>query len=271
MSTSTVSTTNIVGTKTGPELVSELNTQLGNAKTDLEARPTEAGNDTVSGNWTFTGIPISQLPAGGGLGWRYILGDLEAAHTTKHEIEVRGDAAGTLISWAPKIDGTVVSAKRFGFKFDTEQWSFGENILIAGSLAWHAGNFNPLTLSPTTLNINGAVAQKVTVLTAGAGVAINTNNGNAWWLANDQAMTLTFTWPSGAHATLGANYKVKGEIQIRNESGHGALSLAHNTAVTDSQIVGTRPTGATELYTLQYQCTVIGASRYVQFTWVGSA
>jgi hypothetical protein len=168
MSTSTVDNTNIVGTKTGPELVTELNTQIGNAKTDLEARPTEAGNETISGNWNITGIPIDAMPVGGGLSWRHKLGDIEAAHTSEHEIEYTSNAAGTLFSMVPKIDGTSTPGKEFHFNFALERWKFvadleiggdiinGSNTLDlgaftwAGNTIWHAGNFTPANKSDTS-------------------------------------------------------------------------------------------------------------------------
>ncbi len=87
-------------------------------------------------------------------------------------------------------------------------------------------------------------------------------------------MTLTFTIPDAVgapedqDADLGSYYCTKGVILMRNETGHGAITLA--VTASDTQEIGSRPTGATELYSLVYQVWVIGLTRYVQFTWVTS-
>ena len=51
---STVDNTNIVGTKTGPQLVTEIQTQVGNADTELDLRPEAAQTETIAGLWDFT-------------------------------------------------------------------------------------------------------------------------------------------------------------------------------------------------------------------------
>jgi len=51
---STVDNTNIVGTKTGPQLVTEIQTQIGNANTELDLRPESAQNESITGSWTFS-------------------------------------------------------------------------------------------------------------------------------------------------------------------------------------------------------------------------
>lgn len=269
MTVSTIDTTNIDGaTRTGVQLADDLKIQLDNAKADLELRPRVGSTETIIGTWIFTGGPKFRTPSGGVGAAQWIENmNIEAGHSNPHALKLRGNSDGTDIVWQPWVDGSV-TGKNFGFNFATENWFFPSGLEIDGEVAWHAGNFDPLTLSPTTLNINGAVAQKVTVLTPAATVNVPTETAKSFWLGNDQAMTLEFQWPSGAHATLGDDYKVSGEIQIRNETGHGALTLTSDTAVTASKESGTRPTGAGELYTLQYQCSVIGSSRYVHWTWV---
>jgi len=58
---STVDNTNIVGTKTGPQLVTELNTQIGACDTELDLRPEAANNETVTGDWTFADITTERI------------------------------------------------------------------------------------------------------------------------------------------------------------------------------------------------------------------
>lgn len=127
------------------------------------------------------------------------------------------------------------------------------------------------TTNPTTfaeIKGNGPTSHVVSSLTAGANVAVDTTAYSRFWLNNTQAMTLTFTFPSGTDAELGANYCTSGVVLMRNGTGHGAITLATNAAVTDSETVGARPTGSGDIYSLVYECWVIGSSRYVQWTWV---
>ena len=60
---STVDNTNIVGTKTGPQLVTEIQTQIGNADTELDLRPKKAVSETITGNWTLMGSFIASINA----------------------------------------------------------------------------------------------------------------------------------------------------------------------------------------------------------------
>jgi hypothetical protein len=273
MSTSTVDTSDIDGdVKTGPTLLTELILQLENAKADLEARPTESAAETIPGNWIFTGQPVFRTPSGTIQSMGYFENmNIEGGHTNPNALRLFGTSNGAHIKWQPYIDGVSTGTKEAGFDFELEQWFVETELLINGNTAWHAGNFDPTELVPDSLKTNGRVYKHLEVLTGAAGVAVDATTQSAYFLANDQAMTLTFTWPAAsADADLGANFKTSGEINIRNTTGHGTLTLAHASAVTDSEEIGTRGTGATEMYTLKWECWVIGASRYVQFTWVAA-
>jgi hypothetical protein len=272
MSTSTVDNSEFTaGNLTGPQTTAELFTQFGNATADLEARLALSGNDTVSGQPTFTGQPIVLLPAGGGQGIQFRTGGVEAGHSVAHNLEVRNSTDFTEIYFRPRIDGSVFSVNDFGFDYVNLRWFVDTELTIAGETAWHAGNFDPTVLVPDSLKTNGRVYKHLEVLTGAAGVAVDATTQSAYFLENDQAMTLTFTWPAAsADADLGDNFKTTGEINIINTTGHGTLTLAHASAVTDSEEIGSRGTGATEMYTLKWECWVIGASRYVQFTWIAA-
>jgi len=272
MSTSTVDTSDIDGSVlTGPTLLTELILQLENAKADLEARPREASNDTISASWTITGVPIQHLPVSAARGYRWQMQQVAAGKTTAHEMDVREDGAGTTWQLRPRVDGSADSSDEFGYDFVNLNWFFDKTPKVGSNLVWHAGNLNPALLVPTSLKTNGRVYKHLEVLTGAAGVAVDATAQSAYFLENDQAMTLTFTWPAAsADADLGDNFKTTGEINIINTTGHGTLTLAHASAVTDSEEIGSRGTGATEMYTLKWECWVIGSSRYVQFTWIAA-
>ena len=147
--------------------------------------------------------------------------------------------------------------------------SAGEVTLTGDQTITGKKTFTTATTPITDLRLIDTSYSGVTVLTAGAGVAVDTTAGSNFYLGNDQAMTLTFTIPAASSDTdLGANFCTKGVILMRNETGHGAITLA--VTADDTQEIGSRPTGATELYSLVYQIWVMGSTRYVQFTWVTS-
>jgi len=82
-------------------------------------------------------------------------------------------------------------------------------------------------------------------------------------------MTLTFTIPAAsADSDLGANFSTVGRIKMRNDSGAGAITLS--VTADDTEEIGSRPTTAGAIYSLVYDISVMGSTRYVQLTWVTS-
>ncbi len=172
---STVTNVNIVGTKTGPELVTEIALQIGNTDTELDLRPEAAQPEAISGDWTFSGIPIfSGLPSFEGVSGtdevaRFIQGNLEAGHSTKHEIRVRMSGTGIVIGFTPWVDGVDFNTHRLAFDFGNEHWLVASDLRIDGDILggaqtlqiqgslkwgtddiWHAGNFTPSSKSDTS-------------------------------------------------------------------------------------------------------------------------
>ena len=173
---STVDNSGIVGTKTGPELVTEIATQFGNTDTELDARPEAAQAETISGAWTFTAAPIMVSSDGvAEAAVRWAQGTLESGHTTEHELRVFMNSDGTDIALRPYIDGVATAGKEFRFEFDNERWVFAADLRVEGDLhvggqditggaqtldllnfkwgtndIYHAGNFDPSSKSDTT-------------------------------------------------------------------------------------------------------------------------
>lgn len=147
--------------------------------------------------------------------------------------------------------------------------SAGEVTLSGDQTITGKKTFTTATTPITDLRVLDTVYNKVNVLTAGGAVAVDTTAASNHYLGNDQAMTLTFTIPAASADTdLGVNFCTKGVILMRNETGHGAITLA--VTADDTEEIGSRPTGATEMYSLVYQIWVMGAVRYAQFTWVSN-
>lgn len=281
---STVSNTNIVGTKTGPELVAEIATQIGNADTELDARAKDSDNATISGNWSFTGIPITNLPTGGGLGWRFLMGDIEGGHTTAHEIEVRGSAAGDALALTPKIDGTSTQTKEWGFDFANEVWFCETDLYLSadiyggggfldltnfewdGDAIWTAGNLNPSAMAIGTTKQR----KKVTVLTSSTGIAVNpAGDGEHYVVQLAHTTTITFTLPTGADSDLGEHYKISGTITIENVTGAGAVTLAA-TGADKVEENGTQDNTVGNVMTLAYEIIRFNPGserRLVVFAW----
>lgn len=205
-------------------------------------------------------------------------GDLDAGsfHITSL---AAGTATGDSGRWdedvsGVSLDGTTLHIEYNGSKADVtvdlaSVGSSGEVTLTGAQTITGKKTFTTATTPITDLRILDTVYVGVNNLTPGSNVAIDATAASDFFLSNNQAMTLTFTWPTASSDTdLGANFKTSGNVYIRNTSGHGALTLAHATANTDSETIGSRPTGSTEMYILHYDCVVIGSSRYVWFTYV---
>lgn len=145
--------------------------------------------------------------------------------------------------------------------------SAGEMTLSGDQTVTGKKTFTTATTPITDLRVLDTTYHKLVVLTAGGAVAVDTTASSRFYLGNNQAMTLTFTIPAASSDTdLGANFCTEGYIMMRNESGHGAITLS--VTATDTETIGSRPTGATELYSLVYQIYVMGSTRYVKFVWV---
>jgi len=145
--------------------------------------------------------------------------------------------------------------------------SSGEMTLSTDQTVTGKKTFTTATTPITDLRILETTYHKLAVLTAGGAVSVDTTAYSRFFLNNNQAMTLTFTIPAASADTdLGANFCTEGYIMMRNDTGHGAITLS--VSATDTETIGSRPTGATELYSLVYQIVVMGSTRYVKFTWV---
>lgn len=146
--------------------------------------------------------------------------------------------------------------------------SAGEVTLAGDQTITGKKTFTTNTTPITDLRVLDTVYHKINELTAGGTVAVDTTASSHWFLNNTQAMTLSFTIPAASSDTdLGNNFTTNGAIMIRNGSGAGALTLS--VSASDTQEIGSRPTGAGVIYTLVYQVLVLNATtRYVQFTWV---
>lgn len=208
-------------------------------------------------------------------------GDLDAGssyHVTNLE---EGTAAGDSTRWnetvkkatALTLDGTTIELNYNGTTKSTLDLasigSAGEVTLSGSQTITGKKLFTTVTTPITDLRILDTTYKKVNVLTAGGAVAVDTTASSTWYLGNDQAMTLTFAIPAASSDTdLGANFSTNGVILMRNESGHGAITLA--VTADDTEEIGSRPTGSTDIYSLVYQVWIMGSTRYVQFTWVSS-
>lgn len=207
-------------------------------------------------------------------------GDLDAGGTFHITSLAEGAATGDSGRWDEDVasltlNGTVLEVDmNDGGQLTVDLatvGSAGEVTLSGAQTITGKKTFTTATTPITDLRVLDTIYVQVNQLTSGAAVAIDTTAASDFFLSNDQAMTLTFTWPAASSdADLGANFKTSGNVYIRNATGHGALTLAHATAVTDSEEIGARPTGATEMYVLHYDCIVIGSSRYVWFTYVSA-
>jgi len=145
--------------------------------------------------------------------------------------------------------------------------SAGEVTLAGDQTITGKKTFTTNTTPITDLRILDTVYHQVTELTSSSSVAVNVTAASRFWLGNAHTMTITFTIPAASSDTdLGTKFYTAGTIGFRNESGHGAITLS--VTATDTAEVGSRSTGAGELYTLVYEIWVIGSSRYVKFTWV---
>ena len=147
--------------------------------------------------------------------------------------------------------------------------SVGEVTITGDQTITGKKTFTTATTPITDLRILDTVYHQLNVLTAGGAVAVDVTAASRFYLGNDQAMTLTFTIPAASADTdLGANFCTSGAILMRNETGHGAITLA--VTATDTEEIGGRPTSTGDIYTLVYEIWVMGSTRYVQFTWVTS-
>jgi len=146
--------------------------------------------------------------------------------------------------------------------------SAGEVTIAGDQTITGKKTFTTNTTPITDLRILDTTYYAVNELTAGGTVAVDVTADSRFFLANDQAMTLNFTIPAAAADTdLGNDFCTQGVILMRNQSGHGAITLS--VTADDTEEIGSRPTGATEIYSLVYQVWVLnGTTRYVQFTWV---
>lgn len=170
------------------------------------------------------------------------------------------------------LDGTTLHIEYNGAKADVtvdlaSVGSSGEVTISGDQTITGKKTFTTNTTPITDLRILDTSYRKVNVLTAAANVAVDVTANSTFFLANDQAMTLTFTFPAASADTdLGANFSTQGAILMRNETGHGAITIL-GTA-TDGETIGSRPTGAGELYCLVYQVWIMGSTTYALYTWV---
>lgn len=191
---------------------------------------------------------------------------LAAGSATGHSGRWDEDVSGV------SLDSTTLHIEYNGSKADATIdlagiASAGEMTLSGDQTVTGKKTFTTATTPITDLRLIDTSYCGVDVLTAGAAVSVDTTAGSNFYLGNNQAMTLTFTIPAASSDTdLGANFCTKGVILMRNETGHGAITLS--VTADDSETIGGRPTGAGELYSLVYQIWVMGSTRYVLFTWV---
>lgn len=208
-------------------------------------------------------------------------GDLDAGGSYHITNLAAGTATGDSVRWdeMPKhtggltLNGTTISLEyNDGTSSDLDiasVGSSGEVTLSGAQTITGKKTFTTATTPITDLRVLDTTYHKINELTASGSVAIDTTAASDHFLSNNQAMTLTFTWPAvSADTDLGANFKTSGNVYIRNTTGHGALTLAHATTPDDSETIGSRPTGATDMYVLHYDCLVIGSLHYVWFTYV---
>lgn len=90
------------------------------------------------------------------------------------------------------------------------------------------------------------------------------------FIRNTAAFTLTLSIPTYAADTdLGGDWTTSGAIGFYNASGHGAVTVSCPNA-TFTQAIGSRPTGAGDIYTLVYEIwyTASASNIYAKWSWV---
>ena len=116
------------------------------------------------------------------------------------------------------------------------------------------GDFDTPINVYTSLKANGQIRQLL-----GTAVAINVSTGNRFSVANAGSITLTFSGlPTGADASLGANYRVEGQVTVWN--GAGAITGVTIAGLTSPRTIGIPSTTSNGVGILTYLFDVIGGT-----------
>lgn len=127
------------------------------------------------------------------------------------------------------------------------------------------------TLTGTTvasdLKTDGPIRHALENFTTSATITCDTDAGSRFYIANNQAMTVTLDLTDAADSDLGDYWASNGWIMFDNGGSAGVVTIACPNA-DDLEIIGSNPTGNNDTYTLAYNIVYLNGTVRVQGTWV---